>query len=93
MLGEMIPIKQIHCGVIILDSVTINTIMQTSENGASHLITMHAHRAKKDATQRSRFVLEESLISFLAAMIPNRNGTPQPKQLSRIHFEISLLAP
>ena len=89
MLGEMMPMKHAHFQETILDRVTRKMIMATSVNGVSHLMTRQAHNIKNDAAQRAVFHGFEMSSWLLAAIMPNRKGTPHPTKLCRIQLAIS----
>ena len=89
MLGEMTPMKHAHFQVTIFERVTKKMIMATSVNGVSHLMTRQAHNIKNEAAQKTEFHGFEMLSWLLAAIMPNRKGTPHPTKLCRIQLAMS----
>ena len=92
MLGEITPTKQIHFIATILDNETKNTIVNISVKGARHFVIKQTHNPRNDAIHNAVFNFFEIFSWLLAAIIPNRNGAPQPIKLCRIQLDKSLPA-
>ena len=91
MLAEIKPMALMNLRLISNVRLQNNRIVHNSVNGINILIFIHKYNAANEAGIRTQSHKREGSHDTFAAIMPNRNGAPQPMQFCLNHHMVSSL--